>query len=595
MAINYPKLGIRPVIDGRQGGVRESLEEKTMAMAVAAKELIESSLHYADGTPVQCVIADRTIGGRGDAGEVDNQFLGENIIGTLSVTPSWCYGTETLDLNNQTIKAIWGFNGTERPGAVYLAAAMAGYAQKGYPAFKIYGKEVQELDDNSIPEDVKQKILSFAKGVFAVGQMKGKSYVNLGSSCMGIAGSQADSQLFTKYLGMTLEYVDMTEILRRITLEIYDPKEYEKALQWIKDHCKEGLDPNAGKDFPEIITKSKVVPANEDWEFIAKQALVIRDILFGNENLKDLGWHEEARGRNAISGGFQGQRQWTDWLPNGDFTEAIMASTFDWNGARPVTAFATENDTLNAVSMLFGTLLTNKSPIFSDVRTYWGPESVERVTGKKLTGKAENGILHLINSGASALDWSGAVKDEAGQPTMKAFWEMTDGDIQACLDKTDWCRANYEYFRGGGFSSHFYTDVEMPVTMIRVNIVDGVGPTLQVAEGYTCVLDDDIHDILDKRTDRTWPTTWFAPRVGMPGFEDVYTVMDNWGANHGATVHGHIGDEVLTLASMLRIPVALHNIPKERIFRPHAFTGFGTKDQEYVDFKACETFGPLYK
>lgn len=592
---NYPKLGIRPIIDGRQGGVRESLEEKTMAMAIAAQKLIESTLRYADGTPVQCVVANRTIGGRGDAGLVEEQFIGENIIGTLSVTPSWCYGIETMDLNNQTIKAVWGFNGTERPGAVYLAAAMAGYAQKGYPAFKIYGKEVQELDDNSIPEDVQEKILSFAKGVFAIGQMKGKSYVNLGSSCMGIAGSQADSQLFTKYLGMTLEYVDMTEILRRITLEIYDKAEYEKALQWIKDYCKEGIDINEGKDFPEIITKSKVVPANEDWEFIAKQALVIRDILFGNEKLAEIGWHEEARGRNAISGGFQGQRQWTDWLPNGDFTEAIMASTFDWNGPRPVTAFATENDTLNAVSMLFGTLLTNKSSIFSDVRTYWSPESVERVTGKKLTGKAENGVLHLINSGASALDWSVPLKDHEGNPTMKEFWNMTEEDVKACLNKTDWCRANYEYFRGGGYSSHFYTDAEMPVTMIRLNVVDGVGPTLQIAEGYTCVLDEEIHTSLDKRTDKTWPTTWFAPRLGLPGFENVYNVMDHWGANHGATVHGHVGHEVITLASMLRIPVALHNIPSDRIFRPHAFTGFGTKDLEYVDFKACETFGPLYK
>lgn len=592
---NYPKLGIRPVIDGRQGGVRESLEEKTMAMAHAAKSLIEEHLRYADGTPVQCVIADRTIGGRGDAGIVDNQFLSENIVGTLSVTPSWCYGTETLDVNSDTIKAIWGFNGTERPGAVYLAAAMAGYAQKGYPAFKIYGEEVQELNDNSIPEDVQEKILSFAKGVFAIGQMKGKSYVNIGSSCMGIAGSQASDEFFTKYLGINLEYVDMTEILRRVTLEVYDPEEYKKALTWIKTYCREGIDINEGKDYPEIITKSKVVPADEDWDFIAKQAIIIKDILFGNERLADLGWKEEARGRNAIAGGFQGQRQWTDWLPNGDFTEAIMASTFDWNGARPVTAFATENDSLNAVSMLFGTLLTNKSPMFSDVRTYWSPESVEKVTGEKLKGKAKDGVLHLINSGASSLDWSAPLKDENGKPTMKEFWNMTEEDIKACLDKTDWCRANYEYFRGGGFSSHFYTDVEMPITMIRVNMVHGVGPTLQIAEGYTCDLAQTIHKTLDDRTDRTWPTTWFAPRLGMPGFETVYNVMDNWGANHGASVFGHIGADIITLASMLRIPVALHNIQDDKIFRPHNFTGFGTKDLEAVDFKACETFGPMYQ
>lgn len=595
MTKNYPKIGIWPTIDGRQGGIRESLEEKTMAMAQAAKGLIEAHLCYADGTPAQCVIASRTIGGRGDAGVVETEFSTQNIVATLAVTPCWCYGTETMDLNPHTLKAIWGFNGTERPGAVYLAAAMAGYAQKGLPAFKIYGNEVQDLEDNTVPTDVQEKILSFARGALAVGQMKGKSYVNIGSSTMGIAGSQVNAQFFQDYLGMPVEHVDMTEILRRMTLKIYDPEEYEKALAWIKANCKEGLDINAGKDFPEIIRQSKVVPADEDWSFIAKQAIIIRDIMFGNDKLAALGWKEEARGRNAIAGGFQGQRQWTDWLPNGDFTEAIMASTFDWNGPRPVTAFATENDTLNAVSMLLGTLLTNKAPIFSDVRTYWSPESVERVTGKKLTGKAQHGILHLINSGASALDGSAAAKDDAGQGTMKEFWKMTEEDVQRCLAATDWCRANYEYFRGGGFSSHFKTNAEMPVTMIRLNLVDGVGPTLQVAEGYTCVLDEEVHQLLDERTDKTWPTTWFAPNLGMPGFSSVYEVMNHWGANHGATVYGHVGADVLTLASMLRIPVALHNVPEDKIFRPHAYSGFGTKDLESADYRACAYFGPLYK
>lgn len=564
-------------------------------MAKAAKELIEGTLRYADGTPVQCVLAERTIGGRGDAGIVREQFSRENIIGTLSVTPSWCYGTETMDLEPETIKSILGFNGTERPGAVYLAAAMAGYAQKGMPAFKIYGHDVQDLDDHSIPADVAEKILSFARGALAVGQMKGKSYVNIGASCMGIAGSQVDDHFFGKYLGMPVEFVDMTEILRRITLEIYDPKEYEKALAWIQANCQEGIDINEGKAFPEVITKSKVIPADQDWQFIAKQAIIIRDILFGNERLAELGWEEEARGRDAIAGGFQGQRQWTDWLPNGDFTEAIMASTFDWNGARPVTAFATENDTLNAVSMLFGTLITNKAPIFSDVRTYWSPAAVEKVTGKPLTGRAANGVLHLINSGASALDGSAAAKDEQGQGTMKEFWNMTEADIKACLEATDWCRANYEYFRGGGYSSHFKTAAEMPVTVIRLNMVEGVGPTLQIAEGYTCVLEDDIHQVLDERTDKTWPTTWFVPNLGEAGFESVYEVMNAWGSNHCATVHGHVGSDIITLASMLRIPVALHNVPRERVFRPHAFSGFGTKDLEGADFKACEHFGPRYQ
>ncbi|MGY3724537.1 L-fucose isomerase [Granulicatella balaenopterae] len=591
----YPKIGIRPTIDGRQGGVREALEVQTMNMANKAKELIEANVKYMDGTPVQCVVASRTIGGQADASIVYDEFSSENVVATLTVTPCWCYGTETMDMNTQTIKAVWGFNGTERPGAVYLAAAMSAYAQKGMTAFKIYGHDVQDSDDDSIPQDVQDKILTFVKGAIAVGQMRLKTYVNLGSSSMGIAGSQINAAFFEEYLGMIVEFVDMTEILRRMKLEIYDKAEYEKAMNWVKEYCKEGIDINKGKEFPEIITKSKVIEADKDWDFIVKQALIIRDILFGNEKLKEIGWEEEARGRNAIAGGFQGQRQWTDWLPNGDFTEAILASTFDWNGIKQPSAFATENDTLNGASMLFEVLLTNKAAIFSDVRTYWSPESVERVTGKKLTGKASNGILHLINSGASALDGTAAARDEQGQRTMKEFWNMTEEDIKACLAETDWCRANYEYFRGGGFSSHFKTNAELPVTLIRLNIVEGVGPTLQIAEGYTCVLDEEVHKILDERTDKTWPTTWFAPILGAPGFESVYDVMNHWGSNHGASVHGHIGHELITLASMLRIPVTLHNISSDRIFRPSIFDGFGTKDLEAVDFEACRTLGALYK
>lgn len=593
--MNHPLIAIRPSIDGRQGGVRESLEEKTMAMAHAAKALIESSLRYADGEPVRCIVADRTIGGRGDAGRVSEQFKGHDIVASLAVTPSWCYGTEVLDLDPTTIKAVWGFNGTERPGAVFLAASMSGFAQRGIPAFSIYGHDVQDLDDDSIPADVAEKILRWARGAYAIGQMRGKSYVAIGGSCMGIAGSQIDPVFMHQYFGLTSEFVDMTEVLRRMVLEIYDKEEYEKALAWIKANCKEGLDINAGKNLPEVITRSKVVPADEDWDFIAKQSVIMRDILFGNDKLADLGWIEESRGRNAIAGGFQGQRQWTDWLPNCDFEEAIMASTFDWNGARQPTAFATENDALNGISMLLGTLITNTAPIFSDVRTYWSPDAVERVTGHKLEGRAVNGMIHLINSGATCLDATGQSKDENGQKVMKEFWNMTEDDINACLEATDWCRGNYEYFRGGGFSSHFKTAAEMPVTLIRLNLVEGLGPSLQIAEGYTVDIPDEIHSKLDNRTDPTWPTTWFVPNVGTPGCETVYDVMARWGANHGAAVYGHVGDDLITLASMLRIPVALHNVSDDRIFRPHVNSAFGTKDLEGQDFRACQTYGPLYK
>jgi len=592
-----PKIGIRPVIDGRWGGVRESLEVQTMDMAKAAAKLISENLCYMDGTPVECVIGCTTIGGGAEAFKVAEQFKSENVTATLSVTPCWCYGSETMDLDPNTVKAVWGFNGTERPGAVYLAAAMAAHAQRGLPAFSIYGHDVQDADDKTIPADVAEKILRFARGAMAVGQMKDRAYVNIGGISMGIAGSYCDASFMQDYLGLRAEWVDLTEVLRRITLEIYDKAEYEKALAWIKANCKEGFDKNEGKEFIEIITKSKVIPADKDWEFIAKFTVIVKDILSGNEKLGELGWHEEALGKNAIVGGFQGQRNWTDWLPNGDFTEAILASSFDWNGKKAPFPFATENDTLNGISMLFGTLLTGKAPCFHDVRTYWSPDAVKRVSGYELSGNAKDGIIHLINSGATALDCTGASKDEAGNGTIKEWYNMTDADINACIEATDWCRADYQYFRGGGFSSHFKTLAEMPVTMVRVNIIEGVGPTIQIAEGYTCVLPDDVHDKLDKRTDPTWPTTWFAPILtGKGAFKDVYSVMANWGANHGVTVHGHVGADFITLASMLRIPVAIHNVPDEKIYRPHSWAGFGKgEDDISTDYRACDTYGPLYK
>lgn len=594
--MDYPKIGIRPVIDGRWGGVRESLEAQTMAMANAAAHLIRSTLKYPDGSPVRCVVGDTTIGGGAEAAQCAQQFSAQNVVATLSVTPCWCYGSETFDMDPQTIKAVWGFNGTERPGAVYLAAVMAAYAQKGLPAFSIYGHHVQDLGDSSIPQDVAEKILKFARGAVAVGWMKNKAYVNLGGVAMGIAGSYCSADIFQKYFGIRAEWVDMTEILRRVTLEIYDPAEYQKALAWIKENCKEGFDLNKGKNLPEIITRSKIVPPEKDWEFIAKMTIIVRDILYGNPKLDELGWHEEALGKNAVAGGFQGQRQWTDWLPNADFTEAIMASSFDWNGPKAPTAFATENDTLNGVAMLLGTLVSGTAPCFHDVRTYWSPEACQRVTGHTPQGVAKNGFIHLINSGATALDGSGAAKNSQGQGCMKPFWEMTPEDVSACLKATDWCRANYEYFRGGGFSSHFRCQAEMPVTLLRVNVIDGIGPVLQIAEGSTAHLPDEIHHTIDQRTDPSWPTTWFVPRLtGKGAFTDVYSVMANWGANHGVTVYGHVGAELITLASMLRVPVAMHNVEEEKIFRPHAWSAFGTEDAQSADYRACGNYGPLYR
>lgn len=601
--MSYPKIGIRPIIDGRWGGVRESLEATTMAMAKSAKEFIESNVYYSDGTPVQCVISPCTIGGGAEAAKCAEYFATQNVVATLSVTRCWCYGSETMDLDPTTIKAVWGFNGTERPGAVYLAAVLAAHAQRGLPAFSIYGKDVQDATDTSIPEDVAEKLLRFARCAVAVGQMRGKTYAGIGSVSMGIAGSAMDPMFFQNYLGIRPEWIDMSEIKRRIDLGIYDHEEFERALKWTKEHCPEGFDKNANPHTRE--------QKDKEWEFVVKMTLIFRDIMLGNPKLSnilpvgdeakkagalDTGWHEEALGKNAILSGFQGQRQWTDYLPNGDFSEAILNSSFDWNGKREPLTFATENDGLNGVSMLFGKLVTGTASLFADVRTYWSPEAVEKATGKKLSGRAANGFIHLINSGSAALDATGMSKDENGNPVIKKWWEVTDEDIENMLSVTDWCPGDLGYFRGGGFSSHFKTRAEMPMTMIRVNLIEGLGPVLQIAEGYTVILPDDIHDALDKRTDPTWPTTWFVPNLtGKGAYKDVYSVMANWGANHASLTYGHIGDDLITLASMLRIPVAMHNVSEDRIFRPHAWSAFGTADLESADYRACATYGPLYK
>ena len=581
-----PKVGIRPVIDGREGGIRESLEKQTMMMARSAARLIEDNLRFPSGEKVACVVAETTIGGVADAANCSDLFAREGVGVSLTVTPCWCYGTEVMDTDPMVPKAIWGFNGTERPGAVYLAAALAGYAQKGIPAFGIYGKDVQDAGDESIPDDVQEKILRFVKAGLAIALMKGKTYLSLGYASMGIVGSMVDPDFFQDYLGMRTEFVDMTEILRRIELQIYDRTEYKKALGWVKEYCKEGSDLNKNA--------SDRTRKDWEWEVVVKMTLISRDLMIGNPELSSLGFGEESKGRNAIAGGFQGQRQWTDHYPNGDFTEAILNSSFDWNGIREPFVFATENDSLNGVAMLFGHLLTNTSQIFSDVRTYWSPESVKRVTGIELTGLAENGFIHLINSGSTTLDATAQQRDLNGNPVMKPWWEIQQAEVEGCLANTRWCPANKEYFRGGGFSSQFKTAGQMPVTMSRINLIKGQGPVLQLAEGWTIELPEELHATLDKRTDPTWPTTWFVPRTTRSGpFRDVYSVMANWGANHGAICFGHIGSDLITLAAALRIPVCMHNIEEESIFRPSSWSAFGS-ESEGADFRACENLGPLY-
>ena len=589
---SYPKIGIRPTIDGRQGGVRESLEEKTMALAKAVAQLITSNLRNGDGSPVECIISDTTIGRVAESAACAEKFEHEGVGSTITVTSCWCYGSETMDMNPHYPKAVWGFNGTERPGAVYLAAVLAAHAQKGLPAFGIYGHDVQDLDDNSIPEDVAEKILRFARAAQAVATMRGKSYLSLGNTCMGIAGSIVNADFFQEYLGIRTEYADLVEILRRVDLGIYDKEEFAKAMEWVNKYAKpqEGQDQNR----PEKIKTREEKDA--DWEFTVKNMMIIRDLMHGNPRLLEMGFKEEALGHNAILGGVQGQRQWTDYKPNFDFPEAMMCTSFDWNGIREADVLATENDSLNGVSMLFGHLLTNKGVMFSDIRTYWSPEAVKRVTGKDLEGLSAQGFIHLINSGATTLDATGAMKDAEGKPTMKEHWNMTQEDVEACMKATTWAPAHRDYFRGGGFSSNFLTKGGMPMTMLRVNIVKGLGPVLQLAEGWTVDLDPEVHKILDRRTDPTWPTTWFTPRLDSTkdAFKDVYSVMNNWGANHGAICHGHVGADIITLCSILRIPVCMHNIADQDIFRPAAWNAFGM-DKEGADYRACANFGPIYK
>jgi L-fucose isomerase len=583
-----PKIGIRPTIDGRLGGVREALEDQTMGLAKTVAEFLSQNLRHANGLPVECVMADTCIGGVAEAARASEKFAKEGVGVSLTVTPCWCYGSETMDMDPYIPKAVWGFNGTERPGAVYLAAVLAGHNQKGLPAFSIYGQDVQDAGDSSIPPDVQEKLLQFAKAGLAVARMRGKSYLSLGSVSMGIAGSIVDQAFFESYLGMRVETVDMTEFVRRIDEEVYDPDEFTHALSWVKENCHEGRDHN-----PPEKQRSRE-QKDRDWEFVVKMAMIARDLMVGNLRLEELGYGEEALGHNAIAAGFKGQRQWTDHFPNGDFLEAMLNSSFDWNGIRQPFVMATENDCLNGVAMLFGHLLTDTAQIFADVRTYWSPAAVKRVTGHTLSGLAENGVIHLINSGAATLDATGQMLRE-GRPAMKPFWEITPEDVAKCLDVTDWYPATVEYFRGGGFSSGFLTRGSMPVTMSRVNLVKGLGPVLQLAEGYTVDLPEDVYNTLNERTDPTWPTHWFVPDLtGNGPFRDVYSVMVNWGANHGAVSYGHIGADLIALAAMLRIPVSMHNVPEERIFRPSAWTAFGAMDPQGADFRACANFGPLY-
>lgn len=584
----FPKIGIRPTIDGRRNGIREMLEQPTRDLAISVANLLSEKLHYPNGERVKCVLSDTNIGGVAEAAACEEKFAREGVGVSITVTPCWCYGSETMDMNPCIPKAVWGFNGSERPGAVYLAAVLAAHNQKGLPAFSIYGHDVQDAGDNHIPDDVAEKILRFGRASLAAAIMRGKSYLSMGGVSMGIAGSIVDQSFFEHYLGMRVEVVDLSEFTRRINLGIYDQKEYHHAMNWVKENCKEGEDHN-----PDHMKRSRQ-EKDQDWEKVVKMAIIARDLMIGNPRLVELGYEEEAFGHNAIAGGFQGQRQWTDFQPTGDFLEAILNTSFDWSGLRQPLIVATENDSLNGISMLFGHLLTNTAQVFADVRTYWSPDAVKRVTGYKLEKIVKSGFIHLINSGAAALDATGW-QEINGKPVIKPWWEISTEEQQKCLQEINWYPSTTSYFRGGGYSSQYLTRGGMPVTISRLNLVFGLGPVLQIAEGWTIDLPEEVHNQLNNRTDPTWPTHYFVPNLTGEGvFQDVYSVMANWGANHCALSYGHIGADLISLASILRIPVSMHNVPVGNIFRPSAWGAFGTSELEAADFRACKTFGPLY-
>lgn len=584
----FPKIGIRPIIDRRKR-VKAALKEMTMALAHEAAAVISSSVRNPDGSPSEVIVFDTCISGLPEAARCSEQFRKEGVGVIVTVASGWCYPLETMETDPAVPHAVWGFNGTERPGAVYLAALHAAHNQKGLPVFKIYGRHIQDSGERSLPEDVQDKLTRFARAGLAAALLRGKSYLSIGSVSMGIAGCVVNEDFYRRYLGMTNAYVDMTEVTRRLDAGIYDPEEFKTAMDWVSRFCREGPDPNA---------EEERIPADRKragWETSVKMAMIVRDLMTGNPRLAQLGFEEEAYGYNAIASGFQGQREWTDHNPSADVLEAVLCSSFDWNGIREPYTVATENDNLNAVTMLFNHYLSHTAQIFADVRAYWSPETVRRVTGWTPEGPGTGGFIHLINSGPAALDGTGEQSRE-GRPVMKPHWEISMEEAEACLAATSWRPTYMDQFAGGGYSTDFTTKGGMPVTMSRINLVDGLGPVLQLAEGYTLELPEDVHDALDLRTTPTWPTTWFVPNTvpGDPVFEDVYAVMEAWGSNHCAVSYGHIGADLITLASILRIPVNMHNVGRSRLFRPSAWSAFGTKDPEGADFRACTAYGPLY-
>lgn len=575
------KIGIRMLVDNRPA-LRAQQQQALFKLAEQVRLLLEGQVRYGDGVPAQCVIAPQPVGCVRDAAAVSELFRAERVGAVINIARAWAYPAEVMEYDTQLPQAVWGFSGSNYPGTVFMGAAVATAAQRGCPLFKIYGRDIQAGQDLRVPEDVADKLVRFAQCALALATLRGKTYLAVGSMCMGIGASAVDHAFFQCYLGMRTQMVDTAEILRRMEQKIYDPQEYARARRWAKENCREMQDPNP------CALQQPAPQKQVAWDDSVKLALILRDLMQGNPALARQGHPEEAQGCLALAASFQGQRHWTDWQVSSDFAEAVLNSSFDWDGPRRPVTVATENDALQAAAMLMGTLLTGTAQIFCDMRAYWSPQAVQAHFGT-VPPTAEKGFLYLTNSGPAPLD--GTLAAGATKP----FWAMTAEDMEGCIQHTQWGADKRAVFAGGGFSTSYQAAGGVPMTMVGLSLVKGLGPVLQIIEGETIALQPDLADALTQCTDPTWMRLFFVPRLTQAGVcSSVYNIVESWASNHCTLCGGHRAKAFTTLASMLRIPVCLHNLPPRQLFRPAVWGLYGEPGSTEADFRACQNYGPLY-
>lgn len=592
-----PTIAITPVADGRAGAY-ESNVAGTWRMAEKVSRLIESRVRLPDGTAPRVVVAPEIVYGPRSGALAQEYFQREGVSANIWVSRSWSYSDELMSAcigigSTEWQQAAYGLNQTDRPGAVWLKAFCAAMDEKKRPIFSIYNPDLEDESGDLSPY-VAGRILRFARAAVAAAEMRGKNYLSVGGVSMGIIGSDARRNSFLQTFGMGTVSVDMVAIRGRIDQGFYDHEELESAFKFMKKNFKFSFDESQGprpRDLDELIRET------------LRMTIIVRDLMIGNPKLasskvgKAQGFKanvERAQGANAIMAGTQGQRQWTDLYPNFDVTESILNSSFDWNGFRAPFVVATENDSKNGIGMLAANLVSGgMSQLFADIRTNWTPESVKKATGKDISRIAPQGFIDKRNSGAGALEYAldlfGLVKGGAGMSVqdvaeaVRADANIQDRLIRDACAGTTYMTAALEYFPGDGLSSHFRTPGGIPMTAYRYNMI-GDELTCSVVEGATVELPRDVADCIGRITDRTWPETYWVPR-GMSSFE----YMSRIGPNHDGNSFGLIGADLLTLNAMLRVPVDMHNVPREDIFRPTFWDRCGGDD-----FRACEKLGPVY-